>query len=219
MQKSTYWELNTFQKAALGYEEIQAFRKVELMIKGVAFPQEPEISENPPSFHEFAKGHETMATVVKFGYSNEFQISDDDREKLLSINFNQVLSNYINGESISYISSGTKPEIKNVVVYPAYSTLYEKYTQMYGDAVKRKAEWERYQKDVMEAGKATSELIDDWNEAQERVRTYELVKRVFDEYLTMTNGDNELATSFLEKRFDYEEMETFKRLSQEKGGD
>jgi hypothetical protein len=214
MQQSKYWDLNTFQKAALTWDEIQAFRKVELMIQGVAFPEEPEASKNLPSFHEFAKGHEQIVTVVRFGY-NDYQISEEDREKLLLINFNRLGSNYINGESVHYIDRGEKPEIKAVPVYPAFTTLYEKYDALYGDAVKRKAEWERYQKDLDAANKATLALTEDWQQSQESVATYELVKRVFDEYVVMAEGNVELAKGFLEKRFDYQQMQIFNELSRE----
>lgn len=215
MKQSEYWTLNTFQKAALTYESIQAFRKVELMIQGVAFPEEPDTPANPPSFHEFAKEYSKTISSVQFGYSTELQIEENDIEKFTSINFVQLTSKYINGESIYALGSVSKPKITKTVVYPEFSSLYSDYEAKYGDAVKRKEEWQRYQKEIESAKTATQTLVSDWHEAQQNVAIYEKVKSVLEEYILMTKGDTVLANEFLDKRFDYSEMEIFKNLSNE----
>lgn len=213
MECSKYWELNTFQKAALTYEEIQAFRKVELMVKGVAIPQEPSQPANPPTFDEFAKGHETTITAIQFGYSTEYQIDDADVEKLLSVQFRRIESKYVNSQSIRFLGNGERPEIVKRTVYPEFSSLHEKYNLLHGDAVKRKKEWETYQNQLNEAAKATQDLIADWEESQDAVSTYCKVKKVFSEFVEMTEGDHSLARKFLEKQFDHEVIDTYEALS------
>lgn len=216
MQQSKYWELNTFQKAALTFDELQAFRKVELMIKGIIPPAQPATPAEAPSFHEFAKDCGKSVTVVKLGWSTAFIISDEDKDTLISLNLLTLGSKYINGEDILTPGATYKPEITTKIVYPEFSTIYADYERQYGDVTRLKKEWETYNKQLAEANKATQDLVDDWETAKENVCLYERIQKTQAEYLEMTGGDESLACKFLEKAFDADSIYLFNRLANEK---
>jgi hypothetical protein len=214
MERSKYWELTTFQKAALTYEDLQSFRKVELMIKGIVCPQQPEVPASVPGFHEFAKEHAKTVTVVKIGYY-EYEISEAAKEKLVALNLRQINDEYISNEAIHKFGPTFKPEVKTTVVYPEFSNLKTEYLSKYGDAENLKKAWDKYRKEAEEADKATSDLVDDWHQAGQDVALYERIQKTRNEYLEMTEGNEKLALDFLEKAFDSNDMEIYKQLSEE----
>lgn len=215
MNKSDYWNLDTFQKAELTMDQIEAFRKVELMIQGVIAPEKPEFPQTPPSLYEFMKDKGIPAMVATIG-GTRFKINPEDKETLLRLSVDQLGREYNYQDPDIYYPGDVKPiQIEDMLIFPQFHEQKLEYNKIYGDKLRRKAEWDKYLKEKEAADKTTTELTEDWHCAQNAIALYRRVNETLKGYILMA-GTEEKAAFFLWKTFGYNEMTTFNRLRREK---
>lgn len=214
MHRSKYWDLPVYKRARLTHEELEAFCKVELMIQGVAEPKEPESFTKPPSITEFAKDFTIKMLAVKIGY-NSYLVSQKDLDVLMKIDLREVQDTYTNGESLHSIGRTLNFENSYVDICDNPKHIEILYREKHGDAKKRQDESERYIKEVEAANAALKSIQSDWYESCANFQLFEKIGKVFSEYKTLTEGDEEMAKQFLAKRFTQDELDIYNDILQE----
>ena len=195
-----YWELSERKRAALTEEEVKRFSNYELMRQGILRPSPP------PKIPDF--------TVVDVPMEDRFAVGDvlfrTQEEALAFLALNPEKRDYDHrmGYSYQYYAKPLAEAIQRVSVYNAESLLAKKAELAEINAKQEEIERQReaYDKASKAVAKATGELWQDYWGCVALARRHKKVIDTLQDYIKMTNGDEEIARTFLEKAFSEQDI-------------
>lgn len=210
----TYFDLDDDERAALTSDQVRDFCKAQMMVDGV----EPIQQREPPKVAAIDVPTKTMHVVQwsvesRYGrttFSGEIAFEDRaDAEAFAKMRVCQSETNYELPDKIKAARplSGASITTEDLVESTVLTRLMTELKQV-KVATDEYEKWRRQvAKNQEAANKATSGIWEDWNQQQSRVAGEQRVREVFEEYLTMTKGDESVARGFLAKTYGEELVE------------
>lgn len=205
-------ELSTFEKAGLTSEEIDKYVEVELMVRGVALPEKPNLEVIPvaPEFDKKA----LWFVVARADYGCCCEIGFDSPEDAQALMAQLQRPCFTEGQV--YVSSGKSPEYHkrvnevHVEVRHLYSQsdaeILSKYVRSSAEAEDRnKAALKAHSESMVEADEIRSEIMGEVRAARATGHRYREILATYSKYKDLA-GDDETAMRFLLNQFSLEDV-------------
>lgn len=208
----SYWELSEKERAALTSEQVEAYVPVELMREGVPRPVPLVLIDEPPMPEADKEAYQLTIAYsmreVAFPSAEAAAASVDGSCGLID---STSYGAYPHSVSIHTLKVIEEPSagVKRVPIYSAARLAeaheaIEKAAEARAENGRRKKEW----KDTTEAEqKAVGGMWTDWHECRAKAAEVQRVLDTRAEYVKLTDGDEDMAESFLAKVYDADARE------------
>jgi hypothetical protein len=207
-----YWDLSQRERSELSYEDVEKYVAYELMRQGVSKVPEPIYQDEGP---EIKMPEEEMVYEVDCDHRQiaMFELQKD------AISFIETLNTLSFGDTktvsiYDYRSRKTNPKhfvpsnkdfsVTPVIVYnkSELDTIHEELTKRAAIIDSNSALRNEYEKATKEVNTHLTEMWDDWKELVETGTEYRNKKETLEEFITMCDGNEELAVKFFLKGTD-----------------
>jgi hypothetical protein len=200
-----YWDLTTKQKAALTDDELESLMRVELMENGNLVPEPPKLEEVKPEDFERSTYY-----AIKCDGCVTLDVLFDNVERATSFLALKPLrrgSSWQRGadHACTVEHASISPE-----QLPSEDTLAANQSLVTENAhikSRNAAATSAYRKACDELAEHKKELLADYRNALASERDAERIRKTFEEYKAMCDGDEDVARRFLAKAFSAECIE------------
>lgn len=191
-----YWDLSERERSQLSEEEVQGMLAIQLMESGCPQPREPELLEvpkvefEPKDYYAVVNGYSSIAVFEKI----------EDAEAFLKLPLLEESYDYAAGSDYSF-AKRMDPKIVNKKLYTHQHVLDAKGLLERVELAKRhnKSEQDRYSVESKAAQDAVSGVWSDWQECRVKESESYAVRRTYEEYKDLCDGDADKAFVFLVK--------------------
>lgn len=204
----TYWENSEVERMNMKHEEVQSLIDIELMTKGI-------IKVNPPSFKEI-KSLDQFEKVIYYEVSGILFKTMEQASAFVQLNpLKEAYDYYGAGYDFKYAESADN-SIKTVHLFKADDIKINQGVFKWNKTAKEynEAEEKKYKKELETMDAATSPVWDDWNEKQATRYKCDRINETYQDYLKMTEGNEQLARDFLTKIYSESEIKLAEEVKQ-----
>ncbi|UCG53602.1 MAG: hypothetical protein JSW58_08595 [Candidatus Latescibacterota bacterium] len=209
-----YWDLSERERAELNSEEIENFRQVELMEKGLVVPEKPKGIELEDVSVESVKFY-VISYVGRYSHSEDLGIAfscPEDAEAFLALRPRFV--DYDTAIGSDYKTSTPldhrePPSIKPIGLFPK-DKLDSVKEALRSNKKKKEAHRDAsnaYQRKLQEIYKESEAIISDWHQCIEKREAVKSLLRTWNRYVELAEGDEAIAGRFLAKAYEREEIQ------------
>lgn len=193
----TFDQLTPEEKVILNSEQVQYYAKLECANRGIIIPQKP-INEkkdiNQPTQKYWQVGYESFVFETEIEAQNYIDV----RNK--SFKIRSVGNNYDNKNQ--YISERNKDykEIKSIILYTKEEVTDLNDILIYNSEVSK--EWNDYNDKMTIFNEIQNEFFEEIRELNYKNSRIDFYNKVYDEYLTLSEGNNDTAYMFFKKAYE-----------------
>lgn len=200
-----YWDLSEKQRSALSRDELEHYIDIELMEAGVVRPKPPKLE----ALEEVQLETRIYYGIVKDSYqSPEFVFESESDAALVAASRPLWLHDDYQTKA-KWAEPCPDVVVKPITVATQQSAVDARVRLL--ENAERKQRNDQAERDYSKAceamEKAASSLISDWHECLDKARRCAAVAATFDEYRSLTAGNDGLARTFLLKAYAPEEVE------------
>lgn len=199
-----YWDLTEEERGLLTEAQMQTYCDYALMEAGVLKPTSPgHFEDNPPVLNR--KPFYRVRLAGRYGSHLEVGFdSVEDAEDFIGLKPVQITNMYIGHQSVEYMKPVLDPVIERVELtdeseVTTHKTKIERYN---ADKSEHSRKVEEYEQSLKKAAKALEGIWENYRSCQATLAKLKLVRDTFDQYVTMTAGNKQMARSFLNKTFE-----------------
>lgn len=199
-----YWDLTERERAELTHEQIDALSQIELMEQGIVSIEPPElepvddIDVPRQQFYEVLYAGEYGQKSLGICFDTM-----ERAEQFIALRPQVAAHDWQTGDKYKYADPCSDMRVSPVLLSDKRSIASVK--NILADAKNRRErnnqKMNEYNKAVSDRVTATAGLHDDWHKCREQARRMEKIKKTFEEYTTLTNGNTVMAKAFLAKAF------------------
>jgi len=188
--------LTNEEKIALTTEQVEYYAKLECAHRGIIIPQKPinELKEVlKPSQKFYQVGYES------FVFETEQDAQDYIDAKSKSLQIKSIGNSYdAKNQYVSERSSDSK-DIKTITLYSKEEGVTLKDILQYNSETSK--EWSDYEKALADFKGIASDFWDEINEILFRNSRTAFYSKIYNDYLSLANGDLVIAFNFFEKAY------------------
>jgi hypothetical protein len=203
----TYWDVNEKDRADLTEEEMEKFFEIELMMNGEVIPKKPVFKEIEDPMEKLRGKREIKFSVGGISSKTLFD-TIEDANKFLELNPQR--GEYIYEVGYDYIyATKISDKIDQIVTYKKEDleevkedkTIYENRKKEYEEDL------EEYRKQRSSVEDLLSKIKEDKLERDKERRKLNEILQTYERFLTLAEGDSDIARTFLEEKYDFWEIE------------
>lgn len=196
----TYWDFSEKERSEMTEEQVQDLMDLHLMEKGVLKVLAPKLVALEPE--------PELKKVTLFEVEGILFDTAEKAQAFLDLNPKKESYDYSVGYDFKYpnpIDQG----IKKTICVDHQSLLDHAVVLKKNNASKKSNDnlLERYREANKKVEACTGEVWEDYREQQEKARRYSKTMETWNEYLKLTEGNEELAKTFLLKAIEKDEVE------------
>jgi len=196
----TYWDLTKQQRVRLTRDEVEAFCDQELMQAGVLRPDPWDETESPLM--------PELGTDAFFEVGGVIFKTLEQAQAFLDLAPMKSEYDYSTGYDYKYVVPiSSSVETKSFYRQDSLLANQAALAKVNSRKEARRAKAEEYEAAHKKIAEATIALLSDYDTCLDYARQAAKIQATFDEYLTMCDGDEALAKSFLAKVFEQEEVD------------
>lgn len=190
-----YWDLTEEERAALTRDEVEAFTRVEMMEKGVVEPTRPPKMEDAPRMPE-------IETTTWFSVGDVLFGSYEQAAAFIKLNPHKEGYNYQIGYEVKYPDEFS-PLIQPRSLYSKEAVHANRDILSKVNAFKEKCRVSdsEYDKAIEQAQSAVASVWSDYLECKKIAAHRDQLRRTFDDYKKMCDGNERIALGFLKKAY------------------
>lgn len=197
----SYTELSSRERLALTDEEIRDYAKRELLMKGTKITVEPEKPKVTPDDIIKKMDHILIFTVAGNHFANESDARDFVDTKRYDTKYPNYAYDtpfYVPIEKDSYLNGISSKLVPTYESFEKYSSEYEESKKDMKIYTALKDEYDQSIKDLNDEIRTINDSIRVLREEDDRVLR---IKAVWDEYVSLANGDENIAKEFFVKAY------------------
>lgn len=202
----TMFDLADREIASLSEDDVKRYCDIQLMTDGVVQPVKPK---DPGALVSPRLPPKTY-WGIEFKWRDIIVFEDPESAKtFLALNPSRITYDHNIGDEYKY-AEPIEQSIQNIQLYnyddmmavknklvqwKADKTVFEQESKVYSEAIKQITE-------------TTAPVWKKWHECRRKLSHYQTIIRSLNEYLSLCNGDRDIAMNFLKKAFTEEEIAT-----------